>query len=131
MLSSNINWHLNLPIDFFESLVNVEYFLWRSVILVIWIISVPSKEMKVLSDLEILEVVWIYMNELPIGGKLVAPERPVGLFVCVDFMKSRTLESLFWLLHLICHFCKSSEPTFGGLNSFVSVICILLWFVRL
>ena len=34
------------------------------------------------------------------GDKFVAPEKPVGLFAKVDFMKSPTFESIFLLLPL-------------------------------
>ena len=35
------------------------------------------------------------MKLKPIGGKVVAPEYPVGLFVFVDFIKSCILPLLF------------------------------------
>ena len=61
---------------------------------VICIISVLSKLTKTLSDLLLTELVSIYINPLPIGGKDVAPESPVGLFVFVDRKK-------FYILPLI------------------------------
>ena len=48
--------------------------------------SVRSKLQKTFSPL-LLELVSIYRKLLPIGGVLVAPESPVGLFVFVKFIK--------------------------------------------
>ena len=59
------------------------------------------------------------------GGKFVAPEQLVGLFVMVDFKKIPTFESLFLLLHLKFHFCSKSLPIFGNLIPVVSVSCVL------
>ena len=52
----------------------------------ICIISLRSKLAK--TPLLLLPpVVSIYMNAVPIGGSVVAPESPVGLVVFVDFEK--------------------------------------------
>ena len=65
------------------------------------------------------------------GGKFVAPEKPVGEFFIVDFTKIPTFESLFFLLHLIFDFCSKSLPKFRNLFSVVSVVCILSYLVSL
>ena len=50
-------------------------------------ISVLSQLTKTLLP-EFLPLVSIYKNALPIGGRLTAPESPVGLFDLVDLIKS-------------------------------------------
>ena len=61
------------------------------------------------------------MNALPMGGRLVAPELPVGLFVLVDLTKFCNLPLLFLSLHLIFHFCNEYLPVFGEIINVVSV----------
>ena len=41
---------------------------------------------------ELLPLVSIYITALPIGGKLVDPDSPVGLFNLVDLIKSVILD---------------------------------------
>ena len=78
-----------------------------------------------------LDDVSVYRNALPIGGMLVDPLLPVGLFVCVNLRKFCILPVLFLSLHLITQFCRRYPPVFGYLIFVVSVFCILSYLVRL
>ena len=73
----------------------------------------------------------MYMNGLPVGGKVVAPVFPVGDFVLVVPINFVILPLLFLLLHI--HFQKgnTTDPILPTLITVVSVICILLYLVRL
>ena len=71
------------------------------------------------------------MNELPIGGMLVAPDSLVGEDVIVDFKKLSTFAPLFFCKFLILHLGIKSEPIFGDLISVRSINCILSFLVRL
>ena len=53
------------------------------------------------------------MKISPIGGKLVAPESPVGEFVFADFKNFPILVLPFLLVLLIFHFCNRSVSVFG------------------
>ena len=55
-------------------------------------ISVLSQLKNILSLPELLPLVSININALPVGGRLVAPDSPVGLFDLVDFIKSVILD---------------------------------------
>ena len=67
--------------------------------------SVRSKETNTLSPL-LLELVPINIKLLPIGGKLIAPLSPVGLFAFVEPIKFCFFPLLFSSLHFIFQFCK-------------------------
>ena len=49
------------------------------------------------------------MNALPTGGRVVAPESLVGLFVIVDRINSCILSLLFLSLAVITQFCKKNH----------------------
>ena len=87
----------------------------------ICIISVHSKLQKTLTPLLLL-LVSIYMKLSPIGGKLVAPQLPVGLFVTVDLIKFCILPLLFLSLHLIIDCCNKQPPLLGAFIIVVSVV---------
>ena len=70
------------------------------------------------------------MNECPTGGKLVAPLSPVGEFVFVDLIKFDNLPFPFLSLQCITQFCIKQPPLLGAFIIVVSVISILLYFVR-
>ena len=92
-------------------------------------ISVLSNDTKTLS----LEVLWLfplvsmYIKQLPMGAKAVAPDWPVDQFVFVDSIKFEGLSSAFLLLQTIFQFCKRSLPLLGNINFVISIICVLLY----
>ena len=92
--------------------------------------SVRSKETNTISPL-LLELVYKNIKLSPIGGRLVAPESPVGLFVLVDRKKFCILPLLFLSLHFIFHRCNRYPPLLGALIIVVTVICILSYLVKL
>ena len=51
-------------------------------------ISVFSQLTNILSLPDLLPPVSIYINALPIGDRVVAPDEPVGLFDRLDLIKS-------------------------------------------
>ena len=69
----------------------------------ICMISVRSKLQNTLSPLLLL-LVSMYNKPSPIGGKLVAPELPVGEFVFVDLMKFDVVPFPSLSLQCITHF---------------------------
>ena len=95
----------------------------------IFILSVRSNETNTLS----LELLWLLpevsmnIKQVPIGGRLVAPDDDVGEFVFVDLTKSDGMPSPNLILQVIFQFCKRSVPVLGNINFVVSFICVLLY----
>ena len=73
----------------------------------------------------------MYMKQVPIGGRVVAPDCDVGDFVFVLLRKSDGTPSPNLLLQIFFHFCRRSVPELGKNNLVVSIICVLLCICRL
>ena len=101
--------------------------------MLICIISVLSNETNTLSLvlLRLLALVSMYMKQVPIGGRDVAPDCDVGEFVFVLLRKSDGEPSPNLLLQIIFQFCRRSVPVLGKNNFVVSIICVLLYICRL
>ena len=65
------------------------------------------------------------------GGKLVAPELPVGEEVFVDRIKFCILPILYSSLQFLFQFCGKYPPLLSFLRVVVSVTCISSFLVRL
>ena len=97
--------------------------------LLICIISVRSNETNTLS----LELLWLlalvsmYIKQVPIGGRVVAPLDPVGEFVFVLLTKSYGVPSPNLLLKIVFQFGRRSMPVLGNISFVVSFICVLLY----
>ena len=63
----------------------------------------------------------MYTNAVPIGGKVVATEWLVGLFVLVDLIKFCILPILFISLQSIRHPGSKCPSPLGYLNIVISV----------
>ena len=70
------------------------------------------------------------MKESPIGGKIVAPKRPLTLDVIVDCSKICILTSINLLSLFILHLCGKNPLGFGYLITVVSVLCSLSFSMR-
>ena len=68
---------------------------------------------------------------MPIGGRLVAPESPVGELVFVNFINFDNFPLPFLSLHFIFHCCNRYPPVFPAFIIVVSVNCILSYLVKL
>ena len=71
------------------------------------------------------------MKQVPIGGRLVAPDCDVGELFFVLLRKSDGMPSSNLLLQIIFQFCRRSVPVLGNINFVVSIICVLLYICRL
>ena len=71
------------------------------------------------------------MNAFPIGGGLVAPDSPVGLFEFVDLKKFVVFPLLFLSLQIIFQWGRRYPPVVPAFVVVISVNCILSYLVRL
>ena len=79
----------------------------------------------------LIEDVSMYIKAFPKSGRLSAPLFDEGLFVFVDLIIFCNSSLLFISVQRICHPGNKYLPLFGYLMIVVSVICILLYLVRL
>ena len=93
-------------------------------------ISVRSKLLNTLFSW-LPEDVPIYMKLLPIGGKHVAPEKPVVVLDVVELSNLPISAITFLSLSFVLQFCKRLLTTFGNLINVSTTICISMYFLRL
>ena len=130
-ISTNTIWILNLPIDFKKSLVNMGKMLYSNDILVNWTICGPSKLQKIVSEPWSPEFVSIHLKLLPVGGRLVAPEKFVRDDDLFDFINFHKLPIIFLSLRFITPCFRREVPMLGCSIIVVSVMCILLHLARM